>query len=544
MVGGEWTAPLHFEGAGSERLGAMVSGGVDFDGDGVLDFLLGAPADAAGGPPTAGSVQVRSGATGALLWSLVGSPGDGIGRSAALADVDADGFFDLIVGASSAAPSGKAGAGQVLIYSGTTGALLWQFDGAEAGDCLGWAVVAAGDVDGDGFADLAVGAPFASPGSLLESGSVSLYSGATGSLLWAVHGDAAGDHLGFALSAVGDADGDGSPEVLAGAPGAAPGGLVGAGAVRVISGLTGSDLRRFAGSELGGQLGWSVTRCGDVQRDGVEDYLLGAPGASPGGLAAAGRATLYSGANGNPMRSFPGDTPGGRFGSSVSIVGDVDGDGRTDVIAGAPAAIVAGLPGAGYAAICSGATGEQLKRFSGEFPDQELGAAVSWVGDLDSDRIPEFVIGAPGTAVAGAADAGAATLHSLDPFLVPADWKLSATNGLPTRLEIDFPPTEAGKGYILLCSLKGVGLTQQGGIDIPLIEDGNLLRLINGWRPPLIANGRGRLDANGDGWSLFFGHHMLVRILGKRIYLAAVSFDRDTRLGRLSSSARSLRVVF
>ena len=108
-----------------------------------------------------------------------------------------------------------------------------QFDGSAADDRLGYSVSGAGDVDGDGFADLIVGAYFADPGGLPYAGSAYVYSGLTGALLHQFDGSAADDYLGNSVSGAGDVDGDGFADLIVGTYGADPGGLASAGSAYV-----------------------------------------------------------------------------------------------------------------------------------------------------------------------------------------------------------------------------------------------------------------------------------------------------------------------
>ncbi|MBD3297258.1 MAG: hypothetical protein GF341_01270 [candidate division Zixibacteria bacterium] len=174
-----------------------------------------------------------------------------------------------------------------------TPALSWQFDGAAAGDRLGYSVSGAGDVDNDGFDDVIVGAHSADPGGLISAGSAYVYSGQTGALLWQFDGAAANDELGRSVSGAGDVDNDGFDDLIVGAYAADPGGLTNAGSAYVYSGQTGALLWQFDGAAAYDYLGVSVSGAGDVDNDGFDDVIVGASLANPGGNSQAGSAYVY-----------------------------------------------------------------------------------------------------------------------------------------------------------------------------------------------------------------------------------------------------------
>src|SRR5262249_44182007 len=141
---------------------------------------------------------------------------------AAIEDVDGDNVPDIIVGAPGASPNGIVGAGRAFVYSGASGQLLYQWDGLGRFDEFAASVAGGGDVDGDNVPDIIVGAPGASPTDRGAAGSAFVFSGATGEMLFRWDGEAAGDPLGRAVAIVGDLNGDGRADVLIGAPYAGP----------------------------------------------------------------------------------------------------------------------------------------------------------------------------------------------------------------------------------------------------------------------------------------------------------------------------------
>ncbi|MHC4381102.1 MAG: integrin alpha, partial [Planctomycetota bacterium] len=251
---------------------------------------------------------------------------DALGHSVAGAgDVDGDGVDDVIVGASSADPGGLIGAGSAYVYSGATGLLIWQFDGQQAGDWFGFSVAGAGDIDSDGFDDVIIGAYLASPGGVVFAGSAYVYSGATGALIWQFDGQATSDRFGIAVSGAGDVNSDGVDDLIVGANETDPGGRNSAGSAFVYSGADGSLILQFDGQAAIDFLGSAVSGAGDVNGDGFADVLVGAYSADPAGVSNAGSAYLHSGADGSLIWQFDGQTNNGRLGTALSSAGDLDG---------------------------------------------------------------------------------------------------------------------------------------------------------------------------------------------------------------------------
>jgi hypothetical protein len=134
---------------------------------------------------------------------------------AGIGDVDRDGIADYAVGEPYFSVSSASDEGRVWLYSGASGTLLRVLVGS-AGDSLGASVRGAGDVDGDGAADVLVGAPDHSSSNYLEEGLAVVYSGWNGNVIWSVHGSNDFEKVGFCVDSAGDLDGDGRPEALVG----------------------------------------------------------------------------------------------------------------------------------------------------------------------------------------------------------------------------------------------------------------------------------------------------------------------------------------
>jgi hypothetical protein len=278
------------------------------------------------------------------------------------------------------------------------GFLLWESNGAAAGDALGTSVAAAGDLDGDGVFDVLLGAPRVDPGGLFSAGSVEVRSGASGLLLFVVPGVSAGDQFGSSVSGVSDLNGDGVPDLAAGAPWSAPTGLPLGGSVEVLSGANGASLFTLLGTLPDGLLGSSVADAGDVNGDGLSDVVAGGPSAP--------YAIVFSGANGLALHTLLGPAFSCSFGQAVAGLGDVDGDGFDDVAIGADDC------GSGFVFVHSGSSGTLLYTLSGSAVGDHFGAALARSSDLNGDGVAEILVGAPRTSPAGVTDAGRAAVFS------------------------------------------------------------------------------------------------------------------------------------
>jgi hypothetical protein len=311
---------------------------------------------------------------------------------AGVSDVDGDGAPDVLVGAPLAS-SGGIESGRVTVKSGRTGAELLAIAGAAPGIHFG-AAVSAGDIDGDGLDDYVVGAPLAPDASAL--GAVRVHSGADASVLWVWTGTSAGDHFGTSVAVAGDVDLDGFNDVLVGAPLSDVPGHADAGTAWLMSGASGSAVTSWHGAGGGDELGYAVDGAGDVNGDGLLDVVVGAPKAD-GFAVDSGNAYLYSGANGALLHSLIGSLflETGQFGTSVAGLGDISGDGFADVAVGGPGVDVTKDNGGVW--VFSGSDGGLLWIGLGPADLGQLGFAVAAAGDIDGDGQPDAVVGAPHT---------------------------------------------------------------------------------------------------------------------------------------------------
>jgi hypothetical protein len=347
------TGDLFFELASPNAIqggcfGCAVSGVPDVDGDGRGDLLIGAYGEDFILPGVGdGRAYLFNGASGALLHPLV-SPDPRLGGAfgvsvSAVPDVNGDGRPDLLVGAPGEGPGpSPQAAGRAHVFSGATGELLHtlQSPSEQRYGYFGNAVAGVPDADGDGFGDLLVGAYNEDPGpSPHNAGRAYVFSGATGALLYRLRSpsEEGGGEFGGAVSGVADVDGDGRGDLLVGASQEGLGGRA-----YVFSGATGTRLHtlRSPNEEDWGHFGLSVSGLPDVDGDGRGDALIGAPFETVGALAFAGRAYLFSGAEGDLLGTLtspaPLDQQPSEFGRAVSGVPDANGDGRYDLLVGAP----------------------------------------------------------------------------------------------------------------------------------------------------------------------------------------------------------------
>jgi hypothetical protein len=259
-------------------------------------------------------------------------------------------------------------------------------DGLAAGDNFGWSVANVGDVDGDAIDDFAVGAPFSGVNGT-ESGQVLVYSGRTTTVIHSWAGLGPQDYFGYAIAAAGDVDGDGFADVIVGAPESKElydpsSSVTGPGYVQVFSGQSGVVLHHVAGPGTQGALGEAVAGGEDVDGDNVPDVIAGRPRGSG--------ALVISGATGATIRNHA-DADG--FGNGCALLGDVDGDGRSDYAIGAPWWFGVGSGEMdGRVKAFSGATGAQLWEFHLSSGGEELGWSMARAGDLNGDGIGELLV--------------------------------------------------------------------------------------------------------------------------------------------------------
>ncbi len=428
----------------SASLGWSVASAGDVNGDGFADIIVGAPyyddgeidegaafvffgspAGITGSSPTDANGTIESTQGSASLGQSVASAGD----------VNGDGFADIIVGAPSY-HNGEAGEGAAFIFLGSAAGITGSspadadatIESNQAHASLGGSVAAAGDVNGDGFADVIVGARNYDR-TLSDEGAAFVFLGSalgiTGSspadAYAGLHSDQASAHLGASVAAAGDVNGDGFGDVIVGAPAYGASQAEGGAAFVFLgsaAGFGGSSPADAAAviqcDQAGAEVGTSVAAAGDVNGDGFADVVIGAGGYDDVEID-GGAAFIFLGSAAGITGSFTADADsviqsdqsGAGLGSAVASAGDVNADGYADVIVGAPlfghgdsdqgptpygAAFVFLGSAAG---ITASSPANASATIGLDQADADLGASVASAGDVNGDGFADVVVGAP-----------------------------------------------------------------------------------------------------------------------------------------------------
>jgi len=426
------------EGNGGDLLGWSVTWAGDADGDGLDDVAVGVPGElgaliwTATSLPLGATVDQGLSLATYLPFDLSGGFPSAVFESLVVGttDWDGDGLDDLLCAAIGEVDFGpisfpvSLGAHLVQGQTLSVGGLLTQSDAGvtlDADPGLGLRSVSraaiAGDVDGDGLDDVLVGSPTGAGwvrlflGSTFQAGGNLALDGAD--VLFVSGGAGAGE----ALASAGDVDGDGLDDLLIGAPDTdGPAGAASGVAWLVFGASLTTDQVDLATADVtlqaelaGDRAGYAVAGVGDVDGDGLDDVLVGAPGHPNGGGMTPGQAYLLLGSTLQAGGTFDlaaadsifvGAQSGDLVGAAVAAAGDVNGDGLADLLIGAPGWDAAGVDaGAAFLVLGPGDgvgdLGDADQVFVGEAADDAAGTSVAGGGDLDGDGLHDLLISAP-----------------------------------------------------------------------------------------------------------------------------------------------------
>jgi len=473
--------------------GYSVSGAGDVNGDGYKDVIIGAYGFNSGFGRTYIYYGGAAMDNAADVIMIGGGLGDYFGVSVSNAgDVNDDGYSDVIIGSYGY----NSFTGRAYIYYG--GISMDPFadvtmTGESTNNQFGYSVSDAGDVNGDGFADVYVGAWAYSTS---KGRAYLYYGGANMNNVVAIFmtGDTTLNYFGYSVSGGGDVNGDGFADMIVGAFGYNSS----TGRAYVYTNtLRGKDISDLimTGENVGDYFGESISNAGDVNGDGYDDVIVGAQQAN----SEKGKAYIYFGGiymNNVPDVIFSGDSSIYNFGYSVSEAGDINSDGFDDVIIGAPTDFLKGKAYIYFGGIAMNNVPDVIINDNSRY----LGISVSGAGDVNSDGFSDVIIGAGGTNTGRAyIFYGSVNMDNIADVIITGEsasfgYSVSSAgdfnkDGFSDVIVGDFGyDSDAGRSYLMY-----------GGVimnNIPdLIFTENNIRNGFGWS----VSGAG--DVNGDGYS-------------------------------------------
>lgn len=424
------------------RFGYSLSGIGDVNNDAKPDIIVGAyQQDVQKNRVNQGQVFVFSGADGSTLRTInnpAHSKSASFGRAVSGYNgtyflVGAPGDIGVIKGRGNTEGKEKKGTeGYAYVINGANGETLRELDiKANKDDRFGYAVSGLGDISGDGTSEIVIGIPWKKGTKCNEEnphvkngkekqyqGEVIVFNGASGDILLALNNPEvcqSASYFGQAVAGLGDINGDGKPDIAVGVPMQNVGENKHQGQILIFSGADGSLIKTLnnPNPQNTAYFGRAIASF-DMNSDGKPDILAGAPFQDVGGNSDQGQVYLFNGLDGSLMRTF--DNPvlqaGAWFGSSLAVVNDMSGDGKPDILIGAPSQDVGDKNDQGQVFIINSSNGNLIATLNNPNPQAGsfFGLAIAAIGDVNADGKTDIIIGAPSQDVGDKAYQGQAFL--------------------------------------------------------------------------------------------------------------------------------------